>query len=145
MEKLISNFASDNLSIGRACMLLAMAISREQENELKNIFLSRGYRCGVTEVGGSIEEFRKKLYKSVIGASINNNVIERTSREIHAILHATQEAEIGLTLSTPKDVNLAVKIAIIRNNGWLCVGIYGLSAMHSMTNHERAGLGVMHI
>lgn len=40
---------------------------------------------------------------------------------------------------------LALKIAVVRDDGWLAVALFGKSALHYMTNHERAGLGVMHI
>ena len=39
----------------------------------------------------------------------------------------------------------ALKIAVVRGSGWLAVALFGKSALHYMTNHERAGLGVMHI
>ena len=41
--------------------------------------------------------------------------------------------------------DLALKIAIVRNTHWIAVGMFGESAMHPLTNHERCGLGIMHL
>jgi hut operon positive regulator len=41
--------------------------------------------------------------------------------------------------------SLALKIGIAARDEWLAVAISGRSALHVVTNHWRAGLGVMHL
>lgn len=103
----------------------------------------KGLKAVVTEVGGktSFYDFNERINRAVIGACLNSGLIEKKSNDIHAVIHATEEAKRGLLVS----VSLAMKIAVVRNEHWIAVALFGKSALHYMTNHERAGLGVMHI
>ena len=86
------------------------------------------------------------MNRAVIGASLNSGIIEKTANDIHALIHATEEAKKGILVSvSSSSASLALKIAVVRGSGWLAVALFGKSALHYMTNHERAGLGVMHI
>lgn len=125
--------------------MLALTSSQEEEEALKAQFAAEGFLCAVTGTGGNIDDMKTKINSAVIGAALNNNVINKQPEELHAIIHAAQEAKQGMMMSVPTSANLAVKIAIVRCRNWVAVAIYGHSAMHILTNHERAGLGVMHI
>ena len=72
-------------------------------------------------------------------------MIEKNAHEVHALLHASEEAKRGILVNIASDVNLAVKIAIIREEHWIAVAIFGESAIHPYSSHERCGLGVMNI
>ena len=61
------------------------------------------------------------------------------SASVAAMLLALTRTNVATSSS------LALKIAIVRKEHWIAVAIFGQSALHYMTNHERAGLGVMHI
>jgi len=50
-----------------------------------------------------------------------------------------------MMVNASSSTSIAVKIAIVRNDNWVAVAIFGQSAIHPLTNHLRAGLGVMHI
>lgn len=136
---------SEIRGIGRLALLLALTLTNEEEEVLKKELSESGFLCAVTGIGGDNEEIKRRINMAVIGACLNNNIIDKTPREIHSVIHATLEAKEGLLLSAPNGGNFAGKIAIIRHNDWLAVAIYGHSAMHVMTNHERVGLGIMHI
>lgn len=131
--------------MGQAALLLAITKTREDEENIRTVLNGKGFKCAVTETGGSVQEVRKKVIKSVLGAALNNGVIEKNSREAHAILHATQEAERGYMFDSFWSNDVMMKISIVRTTNWIAVGMFGQSAMHMETNHERAGLGVMHI
>lgn len=131
-------------SLGRASMLLALTQSRESEEALRKVLENKGFKCAVTEVGGNSVQIHKKLVNAVIGAALNCGVIKKEAKEIHAILHATQEAERGFMLDVPSAANVGVKIGIVRNKDWIAVAMMGQSALHNMTSHDRAGLGVIH-
>ena len=59
--------------------------------------------------------------------------------------HATMEAKQGILVNVSTSANIAIKIAIVRKDRWVAVAMFGESAVHHLTNHSRAGLGIMHI
>lgn len=134
-------------SVGGAAMLLAMTKNLREEETVKKAVAAAKHKFVVTEVGGktSYDDFHEKINRAVIGACLNSGVIEKTANDIHALIHATEEAKKGILVSVSSSASLALKIAIVRDDGWISVAIFGKSALHYMTNHERAGLGVMHI
>ncbi|TYP56736.1 HutP family protein [Thermosediminibacter litoriperuensis] len=132
-------------NIGKRALLLAITSTSEEEEALKKEFTDNDYICAVTGIGGDCDELKKRINVAVIGACLNNNIISKTPREIHAVIHATLEAKEGLLLGAPSGGHFAGKIAVVRHKDWLAVAIYGHSAMHMMTNHERVGLGIMHL
>jgi hut operon positive regulator len=134
-------------SVGVAAMLLALTRTLKDEETAKRALTEVGHKFVVTEVGGktSYDDFHGKVNRAVIGASLNSGIIEKTANDIHALIHATEEAKKGILVSVSSSASLALKIAVVRDDGWLAVALFGKSALHYMTNHERAGLGVMHI
>lgn len=134
-------------SVGVAAMLLALTRTLKDEETAKRALTEAGHKFVVTEVGGktSYDDFHEKVNRAVIGASLNSGIIEKTANDIHALIHATEEAKKGILDSVSSSASLALKIAVVRGSGWLAVALFGKSALHYMTNHERAGLGVMHI
>lgn len=134
-------------SVGVAAMLLALTRTLKDEETAKRALTEAGHKFVVTEVGGktSYDDFHEKVNRAVIGASLNSGIIEKTANGIHALIHATEEAKKGILVSVSSSASLALKIAVVRGSGWLAVALFGKSALHYMTNHERAGLGVMHI
>lgn len=136
--------SSKDMTIGRAAVLLSVSSSREEETALKEYFEKKtGYRCAVTEVGGKTGEFKEKIIHSVIGAALNCGVIDKESKQVHALLHATMEAENGILVDSVVNVNLAVKIGIVSDDDWIAVSMFGQSGAHFLTSHERAGFGLM--
>ncbi len=135
------------VSPGTAVMLLAMTQTIYDEDMAKQLVAQKGFKAVVTEVGGktSFYDFNERINRAVIGACLNSGIIEKTSNDIHAVIHATEEAKKGLLVSVSTSASLAMKIAVARNEHWIAVALFGKSALHYMTNHERAGLGIMHI
>ncbi|WP_337366516.1 HutP family protein [Phascolarctobacterium sp.] len=129
-----------------ASVLLAMTTSLADENALKDLLAKQGYKFAVTELGGesSSSEFRDKTTRAIIGACLNCGVIEKNSREIHAVLHAAENAKMGY-FPNMAPTNVFCKIAVVRGTGWIAVTFYGNSAVHHITNHKRLGFGIMHI
>lgn len=130
-----------------ASALLAMTTSLADENTIKNILLERGYKFAVTELGGDTanSEFWAKTTRAIIGACLNCGVISKNAREVHAVLHAAEDAKHGFFPNMTTDVNISCKVAVVRNDEWIVVTLYGKSAVHYITNHKRIGMGIMHI
>lgn len=134
----------ENLKPGKAAVLLAMS-PREQEGELLDMFNQMGFKCGVTETGGMRHEIEKKVNNALLGMGFNLNILRRDSSDVHAAVHAAIEACNGLLLHSPMVSSYSLKIALVRKDKWLAVALYGYSAAHNLTNHERIGLGIMHV
>lgn len=136
----------DGEGIGYQALRLAITRTLAEENEVKRDYAKRGLRFVVTEVGGkSSRDFQEKINRAVIGAGLNNNVIVKEPFEVHALLHACEEAKRGVFVNVASDMDLALKISIIRREHWIAVAIFGESAIHPLSSHERCGLGVMNI
>lgn len=134
-------------SVGTAAMLLALTRNMQDEEYAKKMIGELGFRYVVTEVGGNsvLSEFQTKTTKAVIGAALNSGIIAKSPTNYHALLHATEEAKRGIMVNVASSASLAVKIAIVRDDHWIAVSLFGESALHPVTGHERAGLGVMHL
>lgn len=133
-------------SVGYNALLLAMTRNLSDENRLKGAFSAQKIRFVVTEIGGKSDvNFQDKINKAVIGASLNGNLVQKKAHDIHAVLHATEEAKRGILVNTTSSTNIALKIGIVRDDEWIAVAMFGESSIHPITSHERCGLGVMHI
>ena len=138
----------DNIrSVGTAAMLLALTRNMQDEETVKKMLADQGFRFVVTEVGGNsaLSEFQLKTTKAVIGACMNTGLVAKTPTNYHALLHATDEAKRGIVVNVASSVSVAVKIAVVRDSQWVAVALFGESALHPLTNHDRAGLGIMHL
>lgn len=131
--------------VGRVAMQLALTLDREEENRMKEYYIQQGYQVMATGTGGDINSIGPKINNAVTGAALSEQIIEKTDKDLHAVIHATLEAKEGFLLKIPTGANIVVKISAARKDNWLAVAMYGYSAMHSTTNHERAGLGIMHL
>lgn len=148
MNNSSSSFMRESIrSVGTAAMLLALTRTMEDEESTKKLVAEQGFRFVVTEVGGNsaMSEFQQKVTKAVLGAALNNNIISKTPTNYHALLHAVEEAKRSVMVNVTGSSSLAVKIAIVRDSSWVAVALFGESAIHPLTNHERAGIGIMHL
>ena len=133
-------------AVGYHAMLLALTRNIEDEEAVKAYYREHHIPFVVTEMGGqSSSTFQTKITNAVMGACLNEELIEKRSHDIHAVLHATEEAKRGILINAASTTNIILKIAIVRDDNWIAVAMFGESSMHYTTSHERCGLGVMHI
>lgn len=132
--------------IGKIAMFAAMT-SREEESVFKDLVEKKypQYKLAVTFITGTKSEVVKVISKSAISCALQNDVIKRSATHVHAVIHATLEAIGGIVDHIPSDTSLKLKLTIVSDENWVCVAIFGDSAVHPITNHERAGLGTMHL
>ncbi len=140
-----SYLTSKDNSMERLAIILASSGSREEEELLKNIYTKQGYRCVVTGVAGVDYELRKKIVNSVVGACLNSGIIEKNKRMIHALVHATNEACFSIKMDGSIHQSFQLKIAIVRDEDWIVVAIFGDMAIHLLSNHKTVGIGLMHL
>ncbi len=131
---------------GKLALLLASSTEAE-ELLLKDLVVEHTpfYRLAVTKIGGMSVDIKKKIIPAVVGAALNCKIINKTPGELHSLIHATQEALESFLCPIHLDASLALKIALVGDGDWLCVAVYGDSAIYPLTNHERVGMGTMHL
>lgn len=134
-------------SVGTAALLLALTQTMYDEERAKQLVAKKDFKAAVTEVGGqtTLNEFNEKVNRAVIGAALNSGIIQKCTNDIHALIHATEEAKKGVMIGANTNQNLALKMAMVRDDTWIAVAMFGKSAVHYMINHDRGGLGIMHI
>ncbi len=132
--------------IGKIALIAAMS-DEDGEKRLKEEInkSSSKYKLAVTFVSGITSDIKKTFVKSIVGCSLHNGIIMKTSGQIHAVLHAALDAAGGAIYQVPAESSLKIKVAIVSDGQWVAVGVYGESAFYPITNHERSGLGVMHL
>lgn len=131
--------------IGKAALYLALSDSISEEHHIKDALASCGWQSVATEVGGLSGELSMKVSRALVGAALNSGVVRKNTSEMHALMHAAQEAFESFIPMGLLQTSLGAKIAIVRNSQWLAVAVAGDTAFHSVAHHQRAGLGVMHI
>jgi hut operon positive regulator len=142
---LLLDFELGASDVARAALLVALTKNTETEAAFKRNIEARGWRVVATEVGGLLNELPTKLVRAIVEASLNAGVIEKNSREMHSLVHAAIEAGDSFVHRGILEVSMGAKIAIVRNEQWLAVAIFGDCAVHATAHHDRCGLGVMHI
>ncbi|MDQ7790154.1 MAG: HutP family protein [Clostridia bacterium] len=134
------------LSAEEVAVLLLMCTDRTAEQQLKHDIERTGlFKCAVTEIGSSLELARKKMVSAVMGASLDNGIINKTPHHVHALVHATEEAIQGILSSNTLTGDLGVKISVVRDSQWIAVAVFGHCSAHYMSSHKHIGLGLMHI
>ncbi len=129
-----------------AVLLLVLASNRAMEKNLRHEIEKTGmYKCVVTEIGTGIDTARRKVVSAVVGASLDNGLINKTPNHVHALLHAAEEAIKVFMESNPLASDLGVRISIVRDSQWIVVAMLGSASAHYLSNHKSISLGMMHM
>ena len=129
----------------KAALYLAMSDGIAEERRIKDALQEIGWRSVATEVGGISGELSAKVSRALVGAALNSGVVRKTTSEMHALLHAAQEAFASFIPFGLLETSIGAKIAIVRNGQWIAVAVAGDTAFHAVAHHERMGVGVMHV
>ena len=132
--------------IGKIAM--AAALTDEHEEEIIKEYVKKygiDYKLAVTFVTGLTSDIKKTFVKSIIGCALQNHIVKKKGTQMHALIHAALDALDGVIHSVPVDSSLKLKVGICTDYEWIAVAVYGDSAFYPLTNHERAGMGVMHL
>lgn len=85
---------------------------------------------------------KEKLPGAVIGACLNNNLIEKNRESIHPVLHAVMEAAKGAKVNAVLEQNYQLKIAIVREGHWIAVAMYGKMGFNELSDLHTIGCGI---
>lgn len=135
----------DEFTVEQAAIFMAMTTTRDKEDEMKALLAKHGFIAIATTVSGDDSIVRKKVIGSVVGACLNANLIQKTKKHVHSVVHATHEACMSGKLGSTVNQNYQLKVAIVRKQDWLSVCLYGDMAIHEYSNHKTIGLGVNHV
>ena len=131
--------------IGKVALMLAMTSDDEETAFKAQIANESSYKFSVMWVSGRKSEINKTFPRTILNAALKNRTVEDRPGATHALIHAGIEAMSGLFPTVPGDSSLKVKVVVISDLHWVVVAAYGESAFLPETNHERVGLGVMHL
>jgi hut operon positive regulator len=131
--------------IGKVAIMLAMTSDEEEIAFKTQIANESKYKFSVMWVSGRKTEINKTFPRTILNAALKNHTVEDRPGATHALIHAGIEALSGMFPSIPGDSSLKIKVVVISDMHWVVVAAYGESAFLPETNHERVGLGVMHL
>lgn len=131
--------------LGKVALIAAISVDCEEKRIKEELCRLGPYKLTAIYVSGRKTEIESMFVRSLVSAALKANVIEETSRSIHAVVHAGMEAWHALTDAVVGGSSLKVKVAIVSDGKWVAIAAYGVSAMHRLTNHERVGFGIMHL
>jgi hypothetical protein len=109
--------------IATAAIRMAMAETREEENQLKIEYGQVGIKACAVDCGGDFSTSIKKFIERAIVAAKRENVIKENHPDEGAVAGATREA---LSQIAPKALGLSVggKIGIARKNDHISVAVF---------------------
>jgi HutP len=131
--------------IGKVAIMLAMTSDEEEVAFKMKIANESNFKFSVMWVSGRKSEINRTFPRTILNAALKNRTVEDRPGPTHALIHAGIEAMSGLFPTVPGDSSLKVKVVVISDQHWVVVAAYGESAFLPETNHERIGLGVMHL
>ncbi|MTV47414.1 hut operon positive regulator HutP [Heliobacillus mobilis] len=116
--------------VAAAALRLAMSESREDEHELRRMFLQEGIRTAAVDYGGEFVPAVKKIIERAVVAAKREGVIRESHPEEGAVAGATHEAMMQIM---PKAVGLNIggKVGIARYQDHISVAIFfGIGLLH---------------
>lgn len=131
--------------LGKAAMLIAMSSKQEEEAIRASLEKAGKLKVAVSWISGLKSEISRTFSRSIVNTALKAQIIQETPDSVHALIHAGIEALGGLVPAVTADSSLKVKVVIALNSSWIAVAAYGDSAFMPETNHERLGLGIMHL
>ncbi len=134
-----------NVRIGKLALMLAMSDDEEEVTFKSSISDMQGIKMVIKYISGKSSTIQTSIVKTIVNASLQSEIIENRPTQIHGLLHATLGAYTSLREQGVVESNLKIKVAVVCDDRWVAVAMYGSSAFHYMTSHERASLHIMHV
>ncbi|MGB3367902.1 MAG: HutP family protein [Acidaminobacteraceae bacterium] len=113
---------NQSIEVAKAAVKLAMA-TREEEVELKKIYMEKGYKTVAVDVGGKLPDITTKILERALVASKKNGIIEDVHLHDGAVAGATREALAQIAIKT-YGLSAGGKIGIARKGEHISVAIF---------------------
>ncbi|RUS68126.1 Hut operon positive regulatory protein [Saezia sanguinis] len=132
--------------IGKLALVLAMSEGEEEEKRIKEFIHTIDHTTGAaTFITGMSNKITASYAKIIVNTALSSGVIAKHPGQVHAVIHASLEALHAMISLPSVSTSLKVKIGMVSNKKWVAIAAYGYSAFSVYTNHERCGLGMMHL
>lgn len=113
---------SNSTKIAKIATRMAIC-EREEENELKKLYLGEGIKATAVNVGGNINTSISKILESALVASKRNGLIREEHLHEGAVIGATRDAIIQVE-NRASGQNVGGKIGIARGGEHISVCIF---------------------
>ena len=113
---------SNSTKIAKIATRMAIC-DREEENELKNIYSSKGIKVTAVNIGGNINTSISKILESALVASKRNGLIREEHIHEGAVIGAARDAIIQVE-NRASGQNVGGKIGIARGGEHISVCIF---------------------
>ncbi|HHT63386.1 MAG: HutP family protein [Bacillota bacterium] len=116
--------------VAAVAVKMALTESREEEKELKKVYLAQGIRTAAVDYGGEFLTSVAKVIERAVVAAKREGVIKDTHPDEGAVAGATHEA---LSQIMPKGIGLNIggKIGIARYQDHISVAVFfGIGMIH---------------
>ncbi|NLA10689.1 MAG: hut operon positive regulator HutP [Firmicutes bacterium] len=129
----------ESRDVAKAALEIAMTVSREEEQELKQSFLEQGIRAAAVDYGGEFSTSLQKVVERAVVAARRERTIGGSHQEEGAVAGAAREALVQVM---PKALGLNVggKVGIAHGGDHIAVAVFfGIGLLH--LNEVAVGLG----
>lgn len=126
--------------VAAVAIKMALSENREEEKELKKLYLEQGIRTAAVDYGGEFLSSVSKVIERAVVAAKREGVIKGTHPDEGAVAGATHEA---LSQIMPKSIGLNIggKIGIARQNDHVSVAVFfGIGMIHL----DEVAIGLAH-
>lgn len=125
--------------VATAALRMAMTESREEEVQLKEMFLKQGIKTAAVDYGGEYVASIKKIVERAVVAAKREGVAKETHGDEGAVAGAAREA-LSQVMPKAMGLNIGGKIAISRWDEHLSVAVFfGVGLLH--LDEVAVGLG----
>ncbi|MDD5090460.1 MAG: HutP family protein [Candidatus Wallbacteria bacterium] len=109
-----------------AKIALSLAIADDQiDSEITEHFKSLSYRCVITRAGGRGDNFTYKLFRNILAAAENAEVISRNPENEYTVYRSVQNVVTQITDSMENICGGGVKIGIASKGSHFAIALYG--------------------
>lgn len=126
--------------VAAVAIKMALSESRDEEKELKRLYLEQGIRTAAVDYGGEFLSSVSKVIERAVVAAKREGVIKDTHPDEGAVAGATHEA---LSQIMPKSIGLNIggKIGIARQSDHVSVAVFfGIGMIHL----DEVAIGLAH-
>jgi len=114
---------TDNISVARAAVLMALSATREEEAALKKSFAGKGINVGAVDFGGEYVSSLPKVVERAVVAAKREGVIADTHHHEGAVAGATRDA-LAMVSSKALGFNVGGKVGLARAGEHVDVAVF---------------------
>lgn len=111
-------------SLLKIAFILA-SIDDSKDKEIIEFFRQKGYKCVITRAGGRGDNFKYKLFRNIIAASENAEVIYKNPENEYTLYRSIEKIVSQFNDKLENICGGGAKIGIVSRNSHLAIAVYG--------------------